>query len=291
MMEYLRLGNGATKQSKRGSRQRQRAGHATGTPALFLRPVQRDPGRGGIRRDGRDALPALLRGRRPPVGSAGAVLPHAVRRPVRGPGLGARDRVALRRFLRLVEGERVPDHSTLSVTRSRLPLEVHHAVFGFILEIADKHDLVPARRIGVDASTQEANASLRRLVRRDTGEDYQGMLRRLARASGIETPTTADLIRFDRARKDKTLSNADWVSSTDPEARIAKMKDGTTHLAYKPEHAVDLDTAVIVAAKIHLADHGDTQTLPGTLAHAEAMLDLLGAAPTPEAPAELIADT
>ena len=164
-------------------------------------------------------------------------------------------------------------------------------VFGFILEIADKHDLVPARRIGVDASTQEANASLRRLVRRDTGEDYQEMLRRLARASGFETPTTADLIRFDRARQDKTLSNADWVSPTDPEARIAKMKDGTTHLAYKPEHAVDLDTAVIVAAKIHLADLGDTQTLPGTLAHAEAMLDLIGAAPTPETWAELIADT
>ncbi len=185
------------------------------------------------------------------------------------------DSLSLHRFLRLVEGERVPDHSTLSVTRSRLPLEVHHAVFGFILEIADKHDLVPARRIGVDASTQEANAALRRL----------------ARASGFETPTTADLIRFDRARQDKTLSNADWVSPTDPEARIAKMKDGTTHLAYKPEHAVDLDTAVIVAAKIHLADHGDTQTLPGTLAHAEAMLDLIGAAPTPETPAELIADT
>jgi hypothetical protein len=87
------------------------------------------------------------------------------------------------------------------------------------------------------------------------------------------------------------LSNADWVSSTDPEARIAKMKDGTTHLAYKPEHAVDLDTAVIVAAKIHLADHADTQTLAGTLAHAEAMLDFIGAAPTPETPAELITDT
>src|SRR4051795_1569295 len=201
------------------------------------------------------------------------------------------DSLSLHRFLRLVEGERVPDHSTLSVTRSRLPLEVHHAVFGFILEIADKHDLVPARRIGIDASTQEANASLRRLVRRDTGEDYQEMLRRLARASGIETPSTADLIRFDRARQNKTLSNADWVSQTDPAARIARMKDGRTHLGYKPEHAVDLDTEVIVAIKIHPADQGDTQTLPGTLAHAEAMLDLIGGAPTPAAPAELIADT
>ena len=201
------------------------------------------------------------------------------------------DSLSLHRFLRLVEGERVPDHSTLSVTRSRLPLEVHHAVFGFILEIANQHDLVPGRRIGVDASTQQANASLRRLVRRDTGEDYQEMLQRLARASGIETPTTAELIRFDRARKNKTLSNADWRSETDPAARIAKMKDGRTRLGYKPEHAVDLDSEVIVAARIHLADQGDTQTLPGTLAHAEAMLDLIGAAPTPADPAELIADT
>jgi transposase len=201
------------------------------------------------------------------------------------------DSLSLHRFLRLVEGERVPDHTTLSVTRSRLPLEVHHAVFGFLLEIASQHDLVPARRIGIDASTQQANASLRRLVRRDTGEDYQEMLRRLARASGIETPTTTDLIRFDRTRRDKTLSNADWKSESDPAARIARMKDGRTRLGDKPEHAVDLDTAVIVAVKIHLADQGDTQTLPGTLAHAEAMLDPIGRAPTPEAPAELIADT
>src|SRR4051794_15183156 len=159
-------------------------------------------------------------------------------------------------------------------------LEIHHAVFGFLLEIADKHDLVRGRRIGVDASTQDA--ALRRLVRRDTGEDYQEMLRRLAQESGIETPSTADLIRFDRTRKDKTLSNAEWRSQTDPEARIARMKDGTTHLAYKPEHAVDLDTGVIVAARIHPADQGDTRTLAGTLEQAEAMLDLVGRAPTPE---------
>ena len=134
-------------------------------------------------------------------------------------------------------------------------------MFGFLLEIANKHNLVRAKRIGVDASTQEANAALRRLVRRDTGEDYQEMLRRLARDSGIETPTAEDLIRFDRTRKGKTLSNADWMSPTDPEARIARMKDGATHLAYKPEHAVDLDTSVIVAARIHPADQGDTRTL------------------------------
>src|SRR5918995_1421534 len=193
------------------------------------------------------------------------------------------DSLSLHRFLRLSDGETVPDHSTLSVTRSRLPLEIHHAVFGFLLEIANKHDLVPAKRIGVDASTQDA--ALRRLVRRDTGEDYQEMLRRLARESGIETPSAQDLIRFDRSRKGKTLSN--WASPTDPAARIARMKDGTTHLAYKPEHA--LDTGVIVAARIHPADQGDTQTLAGTLE--QAMLDLIGRAPTPESPAEMVADT
>jgi transposase len=196
------------------------------------------------------------------------------------------DSLSLHRFLKLVEGETVPDHSTLSVTRSRLPQEVHHAVFGFILEIADRHALVRGKRIGVDASTQDA--ALRRLVRRDSGEDYQEMLERLARESGIETPTAEDLIRLDRARKGKTLSNADWASP--PEARIAKMKDGTTHLAYKPEHAVDLDTGVIVAARIHPGDHGDTRTLPETLAQAEAMLDLVGLAPTSEDPAEVITD-
>src|SRR5688572_5911651 len=200
------------------------------------------------------------------------------------------DSLSLHRFLRLQDGETVPDPSTLSVTRSRLPLEVHHVVFGLILDIADQHDLVRGKRIGVDASTQEADAALRRLVRRDTGEDDQEMLRRLAQESGIETPSTADLIRFDRTRKDKTLSNAEWRSETDPEARICKMKDGTTHLAYKPEHAVDLDTGVIVAAKIHPADQGDTRTLSGTLAQAEAMFNRVGAAPTPQDPAEVITD-
>src|SRR3954471_25016258 len=190
------------------------------------------------------------------------------------------DSLSLHRFLRLSDGETVPDHSTLSVTR--LPLEIHHAVFGFLLEIADKHDLVRGKRIGVDASTQDA--ALRRLVRRDTGEDYQEMLRRLAKESGIETPSAEDLIRFDRTRKGKTLSNADWASP--PDARIARMKDGTTHLAYKPEHAVDLDTGVIVA--IYPADQGDTHTLAATLE--QAMLDLVGLAPTPETPAEMIAD-
>src|SRR5512136_3496442 len=150
-------------------------------------------------------------------------------------------------FLRLSRRDKVPDHSWLSRTRSRLPHEVHEKVFAFVLKIVAERGLVKGERIGVDGSTMEANAALRAIVRRDNGETYGEMLTRMAKESGVETPTIDDLIRLDRKRKSKKLSNEDWMSKTDPDAKIAKMKDGSTHLAYKPEHAVDLDTGVIVA--------------------------------------------
>src|SRR3954469_4097829 len=200
------------------------------------------------------------------------------------------DSLSLREFLRLSLREAVPDHSWLSKTRSRLPLEVHEAVFAWVLQRLAEHGLIKGERIGVDASTMEANAALRAIVRRVDGETYRAMLERLAKESGIATPSAEDLVRLDRKRKGKRLSNAEWASPTDPEARIAKLKDGRTRLAYKPEHAVDLDTGAIVAAEVHLADQGDTATLPETLATAEANLAAVGAAPTPEDPAELIAD-
>jgi transposase len=200
------------------------------------------------------------------------------------------DSLSLREFLRLGTTEPVPDHSWLSKTRARLPLEVHEAVFAWVLRRLAEHGLIRGDRIGVDASTMEANAALRAIVRRADGATYRAMLERLAEESGIATPTAEDLIRLDRKRKGKRLSNAEWASPTDPEARIAKLKDGRTHLAYKPEHAVDLDTGAIVAAEVHPADRGDTATLPDTLEAAEANLAAVGAAPTPEEPAELVAD-
>ena len=164
------------------------------------------------------------------------------------------DSLSLRDFLLLEGRQRVPDHSWLSKTRSRLPHEVHEAVFKWVLALIADAGLVRGERFGVDASTMEANAALRAIVRRDTGEGYREMLERMAEESGIETPTAEALIRLDRKRTGKKLSNEAWVSKTDGDARIAKMKDGTTHLAYKPEHAVDLDTGAIVAAEIHKAD-------------------------------------
>jgi transposase len=132
--------------------------------------------------------------------------------------------------------------------------------------------------VGVDGSTMKANAALRTIVRRHSGETYREMLTRMAKESGVETPTIDDFIPLDRKRKGKKLSNEDWTSKTDPDAKIAKMKDGSTHLAYKPEHAVDLDTGVIVAAPIHEADQGDTTTLEPTLRETEKNLSAVGLA-------------
>lgn len=200
------------------------------------------------------------------------------------------DSMSLRDFLRLENREEVPDHSWLSKTRGRLPHEVHETVFGWVLQLVTEQGLVRGRRIGVDASTMEANAALRAIVRREDGRSYREMLTQMAKESGIATPTADDLVRIDRNRKGKRLSNEEWTSQTDPEAKIAKLKDGRTRLAYKPEHAVDLDTGIVVAAALHPADHGDTTTLGGTLATAEKNLAQVGAAATKQEPSELIAD-
>ena len=200
------------------------------------------------------------------------------------------DSISLRDFLRLENREKVPDHSWLSKTRGRLPHEIHETVFSWVLKLLAEQGLVKGKRIGVDASTMEANAALRTIVRREDGRSYREMLTQMAQESGVETPSADDLVRIDRCRKGKKLSNTEWISKTDPEAKIAKLKDGRTHLAYKPEHAVDLDTGVIVAAALHPADEGDTTTIAKTRSAAENNLAQINAAPTPAKPSELVAD-
>ncbi len=200
------------------------------------------------------------------------------------------DSLSLRQFLQLGASEAVPDHSTLARTRARLPLEVHDAVFALVLRLVSAHGLVKGRRVGVDASTMEANAAMRSIVRRADGTGWQAMLGELARASGIATPSADQRRQFDRTRAGKRVSNADWASPTDPEARITRLKDGRTGLAYKPEHAVDLDTGAILAARVHPGDAGDARTLEATLEVAASNLEALDLAPAPEAPAEVVAD-
>jgi transposase len=177
------------------------------------------------------------------------------------------DSLALRRFVGIGLDEYTPDHSTISRTRRLIDLDTHREVFGWVLGVLAERGLLKAQRIAVDATTLEANAAMRSIVRRDTGESYEEFLRGLAKASGIETPTREDLARMDRKRK-KRMSNQEWKSPADGDARIAKMKDGRTHLAHKAEHAVDLDTGAVVAVTLQGADQGDTTTLDETLCEA-----------------------
>jgi transposase len=176
----------------------------------------------------------------------------------------AADSFALREFLGLVLPDAPPDHSTISRTRRLIDLETHEAVFTWILQRLADAGLVKGKTVGIDATTLEANAALRSIVRRDSGDSYQNFLTKLAQASGIETPTRADLARVDRKRKKKG-SNGDWTHPHDPDAKITKMKDGRTHLAHKAEHAVDLETGAIIGVTVQDADEGDTETSIETL--------------------------
>ena len=179
------------------------------------------------------------------------------------------DSLSLREFLGLELTDRVPDHSTLSRMRSRLPLEVHQQAFVLILAIVEQKGLLRGRVTGVDSTFLRADASMKTIVRRDTKESYPQFITRLAEESGMENPTEEDARRFDRSRKGKKTSNKDWKSPTDSGARIAKLKDGRTRMAYKPEHVVDLETGAIVGVTVHQADRSDTATIEETLEVAE----------------------
>jgi transposase len=178
------------------------------------------------------------------------------------------DSLSLKQFLGYLPTENTPDHSTISRTRRLIDLDTHREIFNWVLKVVAEQGLLKGNQVGVDASTMEANAALRSIIRKDTGETYQEFLTKLAQASGIETPTKEQLIALDRKRKDKKLSNAEWVNPHDTDAKVAKMKDGRTHFAYKNEHAVDLQTGAILAAEIHSADQGDTTTGSETLSQA-----------------------
>ena len=208
----------------------------------------------------------------------------------RGIAWRASDSLAVRGFLRLAVDEPAPDHTTLSRTRRLIAVETHQDVFTWVQHRLVEAGLFTGKTIGIDATTLEANAAMRSIVRRDTDETYQAFLTGLAKASGIETPTREDLARLDRKRKKKT-SNKDWTHPHDPDAKVAKMKDGRTHLAHKAEHAVDLDTGAIVAVTLQGADLGDTTTIAATLTAAAAQVEAaqVGVA-EPQAMEEAIAD-
>lgn len=183
------------------------------------------------------------------------------------------DSISLRQFLGYELADSTPDHSTISRTRRLIDSETHEALFSWVLQVLAKSKLLKGKTLGVDSTTLEANAALRSIVRRDTGESYQDYITKLADASGIETPTQAELARFDRKRKDRSTSNKDWENPHDPDAKVTKMKDGRTHLAHKAEHAVDMETGAVVSVTVQPADRGDTKCLGETLKEVEAVID------------------
>ena len=192
------------------------------------------------------------------------------------------DSLSLRKFLGYGIDEQTPDHSTISRTRRLFWLSTHRAVFRWVLRVLREEGLLTGKTIAIDATTLEANAAMRSIVRRDTGEAYDAYLTRLMEAAGIEQPTREQLARFDRKRKKKG-SNKEWQHPHDPDARITKMKDGRTHLAHKAEHAVDVSSGALLAVELHPADAGDTTTGIRTLAAAQAAALAVVAAPIQDA--------
>jgi transposase len=186
----------------------------------------------------------------------------------RGIAWRAADSLSLRKFLGYALDEATPDHSTLSRTRRLYWLETHKAVFRWVLKILSEEGLISGRTVSIDATTLEANAALKSIVRRDNGQSYHEYLKELAQAEGMENPTREQLARLDRKRKKKG-SNQEWKSPSDADARITKMKDGRTHLAHKAEHAVDLTSGALLAMTLQPANEGDTTTIHKTLAAAQ----------------------
>ncbi len=178
------------------------------------------------------------------------------------------DSLALRSFLGFGLDEKTPVHSSLTRIRHRIDLETHEEIFTWVLKVLAKEKLLEAKTLGIDATTLEANAAMRSIVRRDTGEGYAEFLTKLAKESGIETPTREELAKFDKKRKKKKTSNDDWQNPHDPDAKITKMKDKRTHLSNKAEHAVDLDSGAVLSVTVQGADLGDTTTIQETTAAA-----------------------
>jgi transposase len=197
------------------------------------------------------------------------------------------DSLALRSFLSISLSESTPTHPSMTIIRQRLDENVFDEVFTFVLGELQTQGLLRGQTVGIDATTLEANAAMKSIVRKDNGADWKEYLSALAQAEGMENPSEEDLRRLDRSRKDKKVSNQDWHNPNDPDARIAKMKDGRTHLAYKAEHAVDLETQAIVSAHLTHADRGDTASGPESLVLAQAHLVAAG---SPEEITQAVAD-
>ncbi|MGH9641818.1 MAG: transposase [Terriglobales bacterium] len=192
------------------------------------------------------------------------------------------DSLSAREFLGVPIAADAPDHSSLTRIRQRLPFEVHIQGFLMVLEIARAKGILRGKTLAVDSTMLEANAAMKSMVHRVSEKTWRKYLQQLAKEAGIEHPSDEDLRRLDRNRKGKKVSNEEWKSPTDPDSRIARMKDGTTHFAYKAEHAIDVDSDLIVAAEILHATDPDSDTILVTATAAQENLAAVGSEHTGE---------
>jgi transposase len=179
------------------------------------------------------------------------------------------DSLAIREFLHFGITESTPHHSSLSVIRKRLGAEVFEQVFGLVLKALKEAKLLRGKQLGMDASVMEANAALRSLVNRLTGEEYAAYVRALAEAEGIDPTDEAAVRRFDKNRPGRRTSNDEWQNPHDPDAKVGRTKRGSTRMIYKPEHVVDLETGAILDADVRPGDEHDTENLTGRILEAE----------------------
>jgi transposase len=190
----------------------------------------------------------------------------------RGIAWRCEDSLSLRKFLGYPLDKSTPDHSSLTRIRQRLPLEVFEQIFAFVLSLVEEHGLLKGKTVGVDSTLLEANAAMKSIVRKDTGEDWEAYVRKIAEDDGVEINSDDDLRKFDRKRKGKKTSNKEWESPDDPDARVMKMKKGYTHLSYKQEHTVDLETEAILSAEIYYGNESDANTLLDSVGTAQGNL-------------------
>lgn len=166
------------------------------------------------------------------------------------------DSMSIRAFLHYELDEKTPDHSSFTIIRQRLGLDIYERIFTLTLQALREHGLLRGKNLGIDSSVIEANASLRALVHRNTEEQYWDYVKRLAAENGIDPADTAAVRKFDRHRPGKG-SNQEWMNPYDPDAKIGRTKDGATDMIYKPEAVVDLDTGAIVQAQVHSGEQAD----------------------------------
>ena len=183
------------------------------------------------------------------------------------------DSRSLAEFLGLGPADETPDHSSISKTHKRFPKEVFDEVFQFILRVAARKGLLWGEKLGIDSTTIQANASMKTIVRKDSGKGWKDYTKKLAKKAGLDDPTDAELRQFDKTRPGKKVSNDDWENPNDPDARITRMKNGTTRMAYKAEHAVDLESDLIVSATVHPGNAADTATVIDTAIDAAVNLE------------------